>query len=119
MQGRAVNTPTHSRPNRTSMLDTIFAKKGCFSKGERIREIKKKRCNFSGIMIEISPKFDLEDPFDNNSALVQIMAWRRTGSKPLSEQTKTYLLLYICNIRPQWITSNVERSSTIMSSEYV
>ena len=24
-------------------------------------------------------------PIDNNTALVQIMAWRRTGHKPLSE----------------------------------
>ena len=30
-------------------------------------------------------KFVPRDPIDNNTALVQIMAWRRTGDKPLSE----------------------------------
>ena len=30
-------------------------------------------------------KFVPKGPIDNNTALVQIMAWRRTGDKPLSE----------------------------------
>ena len=30
-------------------------------------------------------------PIDNMSALVQIMAWRRSGDKPLSEQMPTQL----------------------------
>ena len=30
-------------------------------------------------------KFVPSDPIDNNTALVQIMAWRQTGDKPLSE----------------------------------
>ena len=37
------------------------------------------------ISIEISLKFVPKGPIDNKLALVQIMAWRRTGGKPLPE----------------------------------
>ena len=37
------------------------------------------------ILIEISMKFVPKGPIDNNSALIQVMAWSRTGDKPLSE----------------------------------
>ena len=35
------------------------------------------------ILMKISLKFVRKDPIDNNPALVQIMAWRRVGDKPL------------------------------------
>ena len=38
------------------------------------------------ISIEISLKFVPKGPIDNIPGLVQIMAWRRSGDKPLSEQ---------------------------------
>ena len=38
-----------------------------------------------GISIKISLKFVPKGPINNIPALVQIMAWRRTGDKPLSE----------------------------------
>ena len=38
------------------------------------------------ISIKISLKFVPKRPINNNPALVQIMAWRRSGDKPLSEQ---------------------------------
>ena len=38
----------------------------------------------SRILIKMSLKFVLS-PVDNNPAMVQIMAWRRPGDKPLSE----------------------------------
>ena len=41
------------------------------------------------IFIRISPKFDLKGPNDNKSALVQVMAWRRTDNKPLPEPMLT------------------------------
>ena len=41
------------------------------------------------ISIEISLKFVPKDQMNNMPALVQIMAWRRTGDKPLSESTRT------------------------------
>ena len=47
------------------------------------------KCNFLNenvwIPIKISLKFVPNGPINNISALVQIMAWRRTGDKPLSE----------------------------------
>ena len=42
------------------------------------------------ISIKISLKFVPKGPNDNESALVQVMAWRRTGrDKPLPEPTLT------------------------------
>ena len=37
------------------------------------------------ILIQISLKFVLNIPIDSKSAMVQVMAWRRTGDKPLTE----------------------------------
>ena len=37
------------------------------------------------ILIKISLTFVPKGPVNNNLALVQIMAWRRSGDKPLSE----------------------------------
>ena len=45
-------------------------------------------------------------PIDNIPRLVQIMAWRRSGDKPLSEQVTESLLTYICITRPQWIKAH-------------
>ena len=39
------------------------------------------------LSIKISMKFVPKDPTENIRALVQIIAWRRTGDKPLSEPT--------------------------------
>ena len=41
------------------------------------------------ILIKISLKFVPNGPIDNNPELVQIMAWRRKGDKPLSEPMLT------------------------------
>ena len=41
------------------------------------------------ISIEISLKFVAKGPISNIPALVQIMAWRRPGDKPLSEPMLT------------------------------
>ena len=37
---------------------------------------------------------------NNIPALVQIMAWRRPGDKPLSEAMMTILLTHMCVTRP-------------------
>ena len=37
------------------------------------------------ILIQISLKFVPRNPIDNIPALVQVMAWRQTGAKPLPE----------------------------------
>ena len=41
------------------------------------------------ILIPISLKFVPRSPIDNKPALVQVMAWRQTGDKPLPEPMLT------------------------------
>ena len=55
------------------------------------------------ISIKISLKFAPKGPINNIPALVQIMAWRRPGDKPLSEPMMVSLLTHICVTRPQWV----------------
>ena len=55
------------------------------------------------ISIKISLKFVPKGPINNIPALVQIMAWRRPGDKPLPESMMGSLLTHICVARPQWI----------------
>ena len=52
--------------------------------------------------IKISLKFLPKRLFKNIPALVQIMAWRRSGDKPLSVPGMVSLPTHICVIRPQW-----------------
>ena len=42
---------------------------------------------------------------NNFPALVQIMAWRRPGNKPLSEPMMVVLPIHICVTLPQWVNS--------------
>ena len=55
------------------------------------------------ISIKISLTFVPKAPINNIPALVQIMAWRRPGAKPLSETMVVRLLTHICVTRPQWV----------------
>ena len=55
------------------------------------------------ISIKISLKFFPRCPINNIQALVQIMAWRRPGDKPLSEPMMVSLPTQICVTRPQWV----------------
>ena len=55
------------------------------------------------ILIGISSKFVPGCPINNNPTLVQIMAWRRPGDKPLFEPVMVNLLMHICVTRPQGI----------------
>ena len=59
------------------------------------------------ISIKCSLKFVPKDPINSIPALVQIMAWRRPGDKPLSEPMMVSLLTHICVTRPQWVKSMV------------
>ena len=54
------------------------------------------------IEINISLKFLHKGPINNIPTLVQIMAWRRPGDKPLSEPMMENFLTHICATRPQW-----------------
>ena len=55
------------------------------------------------ILISISLKFVPRGPINNIPTLVQVMAWRRPGDKPLSEPMMVSLLIHICVTRPQWV----------------
>ena len=55
------------------------------------------------ISLKISLKFVPKVPNNNFPALVQIMAWRRPGDKPLSGAMVASLLTHICVTRPQWV----------------
>ena len=52
------------------------------------------------ISLKISLKFVPKVPINNIQALVQIMAWRRPGDKPLSEPMIVSLLTHTCVTRP-------------------
>ena len=64
------------------------------------------KCIFlnESISFEISLNFvpTCKSPINNIPALVQIMAWRRPGDKPLSEPMMVRLPTHICVTRPQW-----------------
>ena len=55
------------------------------------------------VPITFSLKFVPKGPINNISALVQIIAWRRPGDKPLSEPMMVSLTTHICVTRPQWV----------------
>ena len=55
------------------------------------------------IPIKISLKFVPKDPINNIPSLVQIMAWRRPGDKPLSVPMMISLPTHICVARSQWV----------------
>ena len=57
------------------------------------------------ISIQISLKFVPKGPINNIPALVQMMAWRRSGDKPLSEPMMVSLPTHICVTRPHWVNT--------------
>ena len=81
-----VNT-LRSRQNGRHFADDIFK---CIFLNENV-----------SISIKISLKFVRKGPMDNIPALVQIMAWRRLGDKPLYEPMLVSLLTHTCVTRPQ------------------
>ena len=58
------------------------------------------------ISIQISLKFVSNGIINNIPALVHIMAWRRTGDKPLFEPMIVSLPTHICVTRPQWVNAS-------------
>ena len=59
------------------------------------------------ISINISLNFVPNGLINNIPALVQIMAWRLPGNKPLSEPMMVNLLTHICVLRPQWVNDDI------------
>ena len=77
------------RPNRRHFADDILK---CIFLNENV-----------WISIKISLKFVPKGPINNIPALVQIMAWRRPGEKPLSEPMMVRLPTHI------WVKFNIMR----------
>ena len=57
------------------------------------------------ISLKISLKFVPKGLINNIPSLVQMMAWRWPGDKPLSEPMMISLLTHICVTRPQWVNT--------------
>ena len=55
------------------------------------------------ISINISLKFVPKGQINNIPALVQMMAWRPPGDKPLSESMMVSLPTHICITQSQWV----------------
>ena len=71
------------------------------------------------IPIEISLKCVPKVPINNIPSLVQIMAWRRSGDKSLSEPMMDSLLTHICVTRPQWAKSYMGQVTELWLSCYL
>ena len=80
------------RQNRRHFADDIFK---CFFLNEN-----------EWISLRISPKFVPKVRINNIPSLVQIMAWRRPGDKPLSRPMVVSLLTQICVTRPEWVKAS-------------
>ena len=66
------------------------------------------------ILIRFSLKYVRRGSIDNNLALVQIMTWRRSGDKPLSEPMMIISPTHIGVTRPQWVNSlSLERCESL------
>ena len=83
---KALNT-LRPRQNGRRFADDTFK---CIFLNENVR-----------ILIKISLKFVPQGVINNNPALVQVMAWRHPGDKPLSEPMMVRLPMHICVTRPQ------------------
>ena len=55
------------------------------------------------ISIKVSLKFLFKCPINNFPASVQIMAWRQSGDKPLSEPMMVNLPMHTCITLPHWV----------------
>ena len=67
--------------------------------------------------INISLKFVSKGQIYNIPSLVQIMAWRWPGDKPLSEPMMVSLLKHTCITRPQWVKLIMPYLQGIMTRE--
>ena len=85
------STPEGPRQNGRHFGDDTFK---CIFLNENVR-----------IANKISLKFVLKGPINNIPALVQIMAWRRPGDKPLSEPMMVRFRTHICITWPQWVNN--------------
>ena len=80
------------------------------------------KCIFLNRNWWISPKISLnfvpEVRINNIPVLIQIMAWCRSGDKPISGRMMVILLTHICVTRPQWVKCHVCRWPLIYANGY-
>ena len=107
-KGRTSFNTLMPRQNGRHFADAIFK---CIFMNENV-----------SIAIEMSLKFLPKGRINNIPTLVQIMAWRRQGDKPLSEPVVVSLLTHICVTRPQWVNhipSTKSRRNRYISIHFV
>ena len=71
------------------------------------------------IPIQISLNYITGSPIDKKSALVQLMAWRQTGDKPLPEQWWPSSLTHICDTRGRWVIKELMLFSIILDHKFM
>ena len=71
------------------------------------------------IPIKISLKFVPKGSINNIPALVQIMAWRRPGDKPLSEPMMVNLPTHICVTQPQWVNRYLAKAELSLTWKWM
>ena len=71
------------------------------------------------ISLKVSLKFVPMSPVNNIPSLVQIMALRRPGDKPLSEPMVINLLTHICVTRPQWVNQICCNGSAVWETKFL
>ena len=54
----------------------------------------------------------------NIPAVVQIIAWRRSGDKPLSEPVMVSLMMHLCVTRPHWVNITDSNSKYIFYKKW-
>ena len=95
-------TSSHLTPGISSLINTLRPRQN----GRHFADDTFKRIFLNEnnkISIKISLKFVPKGPINKIPALVQIMAWRRPGDKPLSEPMLDSSTALICVTRPQWV----------------
>ena len=63
------------------------------------------------VSINISLKFVPRGPINNIPTKVQVMAWRRSSDKPLSEPMVVRLPTHKCVTRPQWVEKSSRKNT--------
>ena len=71
------------------------------------------------ISIQISLKFVPKGSINKIPALFQVMAWRRSGDKPLFEPMMVSLLTHICVTRSQWVKFRHRRFAISVPRHYL
>ena len=96
-----VNSPPPGQ-NRCHFADNIFK---CIYANEKF-----------SILIQISSKDVSMCPIDNNSSLIQVMAWRRTSDKPLLEAMSTHIIDAYMRHQGRWVNCWINQKM-LMSSK--